>query len=120
MKSVHPTLRKGSKKSRKGQKVRFQVLPMRDIERCKRWLREVNNPTIGEDSRIEMIKGKTICNLYFKLEDYDRNLFGMTRHTLKQTAVPSVFTVGPFPDDQQASASNAPPAKRTRLQVRLS
>ena len=68
-----------------------------------------------------MIKGKTICSLHFKLEDYVRNLFGMTRHALKQTAVPSVFTVGPFPDDEQANASNAPPAaKRTRLQVRLS
>ena len=74
-----------------------------------RWL-EINNPTIGEDAGIEMIKGQIICNLHFKLEDYDRNLFGMTRHALKQTAVPSVFTVGLFPDDEQASASNAPPA----------
>ena len=110
-----------TEKSQKGQKVRFHVLPVRDSERCKRWLRAINNPTIGEDAGIEMIKGKTICSLHFKLEDYDRNLFGMTRHALKQTAVPSVFTVGPFPDDQQASASNAPPAaKLTRLQVRLS
>ena len=53
------------------------------------------------------------------LEDNDINLFGVMRHALKPTAVPSVFAVGPFPDDQQAGASNAPPsATRTRLQVR--
>ena len=48
-------------------------------------------------------------------------LFGKIRSALKPTAVPSVFAVGPFPDDEQAGASNAPPAaKRSRLQVRLS
>ena len=53
------------------------------------------------------------------LEDNDRNVFGMMRHALKPTAAPSVFAVGPFPDDQQAGATNAPPsAERTRLQVR--
>ena len=110
-----------TEKSQKGQKVCFHVLPVRDIEHCKQWLRAINNPTIGEDAGIEMIKGKTICSLHFKLEDYDRNLFGMKRDALKQTSVPFVFTVGPFPDDEQASASNAPPAaKRTHLQVRLS
>ncbi|CAL8350759.1 unnamed protein product [Boreogadus saida] len=44
-------------------------------------------------------------------------LFGKIRSALKPTAVPSVFAVGPFPDDEQAGASNAPPAaKRIRLQ----
>ena len=83
-------------------------MPVRDSERCKRWLRAINNPTIGEDAGIEMIKGKTICSLHFKLEDYDRNVFGMTRHALKQTAVPSVFTVGPFPDDRPALLMHLP------------
>ncbi|CAL8325903.1 unnamed protein product [Boreogadus saida] len=42
------------------------------------------------------------------------------RHALKPTAAPSVFAVGPFPDDQQAGATNAPPsATRTRLQKHL-
>ena len=68
------------------------MLPVRDSERYKRWL-PINNSKIGEDAGIEMIKGKTICSLHFKLEDYDRNLFGMMRHALKQIAVPSVFTV---------------------------
>ena len=39
-------------------------LPVRDSERCKRWLRVINNPTIGEDASIEMRKGKTICSLH--------------------------------------------------------
>ena len=43
----------------------------------------------------------------------------MMWHALKPRAVLSVFAVGPFPDDQQAGATNAPPsAERTRLQVR--
>ena len=72
-------------------------------------------------ARLTLIQFKVLFSVHFKLEDYDRNLFGMRRDALKQTSVPSVFTVGPFPDDKQASASNAPPAaKRTRLQVRLS
>ncbi|CAL8357577.1 unnamed protein product [Arctogadus glacialis] len=66
---------------------------------------------------MEIIKGKTICSLHFKLEDFDGRLFGKIRSALKPTAVPSVFAVGPFPDDEQAGASNAPPAaKRSRLQ----
>ena len=64
-----------TEKSQKGQKVCFHVLPVRDIEHCKQWLRAINNPTIGEDAGIEMIKGKTICSLHFKLEDYDIEYF---------------------------------------------
>ena len=57
-----------------------------------------------------MIKGKTICSLHFKLEDYDFNIFGMMRPTLKPTAVLSALWA---PDDQQAGGVSPPAAKRT-------
>jgi|UniRef100_A0A8C5B559 hypothetical protein len=110
-----------TEKSRLGQSVSFHGLPVKDAQRCKLWLRAINNPRVGEDTGKEIIKGKTICSLHFKLEDFDGRLFGKIRSALKPTAVPCVFAVGPCPDDEQAGASNAPPAaKRSRLQVRLS
>ncbi|XP_059899463.1 uncharacterized protein LOC132451154 isoform X2 [Gadus macrocephalus] len=106
-----------TEKSRLGQSVSFHGLPVKDAHRCKLWLRAINNPRVGEDTGMEIIKGKTICSLHFKLEDFDGRLFGKIRSALKPTAVPSVFAVGPFPGDEQAGASNAPPAaKRSRLQ----
>ena len=94
--------------------------------RCKQWLRAINNPAVGEDAGIEIVKGKTICSRHFKLEDYNRNLFGMMRDALKQTSVPSVFPAAPpaaaaaVPEDEQPGASRPPAAKRIRLQVRPS
>ena len=52
-------------------------------------------PHKREDASMEMLKGKTICSLHFKVEDYDINIFGMMRPALKPTAVLSVFAVGP-------------------------
>ena len=71
-----------TEKSGMGQRVRFHVFPVKDDQRCQLWLRAINNPTIGEDAGMEFIKGKTICSLHFKLEDYDVNLFRMMRHAL--------------------------------------
>uniref|UniRef100_A0A8C5AYI2 THAP-type domain-containing protein n=1 Tax=Gadus morhua TaxID=8049 RepID=A0A8C5AYI2_GADMO len=78
-----------TEKSRLGQSVSFHGLPVKDAQRCKLWLRAINNPRVGEDTGKEIIKGKTICSLHFKLEDFDGRLFGKIRSALKPTAVPS-------------------------------
>uniref|UniRef100_A0A8C5AMZ6 THAP-type domain-containing protein n=1 Tax=Gadus morhua TaxID=8049 RepID=A0A8C5AMZ6_GADMO len=82
-----------TEKSRLGQSVSFHGLLVEDAQRCKLWLRAINNPRVGEDTGKEIIKGKTICSLHFKLEDFDGRLFGKIRSALKPTAVPSVCSM---------------------------
>jgi len=100
-------------KTRKGQIVSFHHLPIRSFERCKQWLRAIKHPKFGEDTDLENLKTRRICSRHFKQEDYEPNVLRMRRTTLKDTAVPSIFT---FPDDDQPGPSGT---KRIRREVRL-
>nr|XP_055068376.1 peroxynitrite isomerase THAP4-like [Misgurnus anguillicaudatus] len=97
-------------KSRKGLEVSFHHFPIKDLERCKKWLRAINHPKFGEDTDMGNLKTRRICSRHFKEEDYEPNVLGMKRTTLKDTAIPSIFT---FPDDEQPGPSGI---KRIRLE----
>ncbi|XP_073713017.1 uncharacterized protein [Misgurnus anguillicaudatus] len=97
-------------KSRKGLEVSFHHFPIKDLERCKKWLRAINHPKFGEDTDMGNLKTRRICSRHFKEEDYEPNVLAMKRTTLKDTAIPSIFT---FPDDEQPGPSGI---KRIRLE----
>ncbi|XP_031135672.1 THAP domain-containing protein 5-like [Sander lucioperca] len=59
---------------------------------------------------MENLKNQRVCSHHFKQEDYEPNVLGMKRTTLKDTAIPSIFT---FPDDEQPGPSVS---KRIRLE----
>lgn len=99
-------------KTRKGQ-VSFHHFPIKDLERCKQWLRAIKHPKFGDDTVIENLKKCRICSLHFKHEDYEPNILAMKRTILKDTAIPSIFT---FPEDEQPGPSGT---KRIRLEARL-
>nr|XP_055065275.1 uncharacterized protein LOC129447538 [Misgurnus anguillicaudatus] len=80
------------------------------LERCKKWLRAINHQKFGEDTDMGNLKTRRICSRHFKEEDYEPNVLGMKRTTLKDTAIPSIFT---FPDDEQPGPSGI---KRIRLE----
>ncbi|XP_039520203.1 THAP domain-containing protein 5-like isoform X1 [Pimephales promelas] len=101
-------------KTRKGQIVSFHHLPIRSFERCKQWLRAIKHPKFGEDTDLENLKTRRICSRHFKQEDYEPNVLRMRRTTLKDTAVPSIFT---FPDDDQPGPSGT---KRIRRETPIS
>ncbi|XP_067284038.1 THAP domain-containing protein 5-like isoform X1 [Pseudorasbora parva] len=88
-------------KTRKGQVVRFHQFPAKDLERCKQWLRAINHPKFVEDD-VEKHKKKKVCSRHFKKEDYEPNVLGMKKVTLKDTAIPSIFT---FPEDEEPRPS---------------
>ncbi|XP_039667284.1 THAP domain-containing protein 1 A-like [Perca fluviatilis] len=89
-------------KTRKGQAVSFHHLPVKHLERCKQWLRAINHPKFREDTDMGNLKNLRVCSRHFKLEDYEPNVLGMKRITLKDTAIPSIFT---FPEDEQPGPS---------------
>ncbi|CAM4568707.1 unnamed protein product [Leuciscus chuanchicus] len=98
-------------KTRKGQAVSFHHLPVKHLERGKQWLRAIKHPKFGEDTDLENLKNQRVCSRHFKQEDYEPNVLGMKRTTLKDTAIPSIFT---FPDDEQPGPSGT---KRIRLET---
>ncbi|XP_051985367.1 uncharacterized protein LOC127645746 [Xyrauchen texanus] len=63
---------------------------------------------------MENLKTRRICSRHFKQEDYEPNVLRMKRTTLKDTAIPSIFT---FPDDEQPGPSGT---KRIRLETTIS
>lgn len=73
----------------------YYRFPVKDAERCKLWLRAVNNPKYDEDTAVDCLKNHRVCSLHFKPEDFERHLVweamgGDGVRKLRPTAVPSL------------------------------
>ncbi|KAF3686411.1 THAP domain-containing protein 4 [Channa argus] len=73
----------------------YYRFPVKDAERCKLWLRAVNNPKYDENTSIDCLKNHRVCSLHFKPEDFQRHLVwdemgGDGVKKLRPTAVPSL------------------------------
>lgn len=73
----------------------YYRFPVKDAERCKLWLRAVNNPKYDEDTALDCLKNHRVCSLHFKPEDFERHLVweamgGEGVRKLRPTAIPSL------------------------------
>ncbi|XP_073320794.1 uncharacterized protein [Pagrus major] len=102
-------------KWKRGAGVSYYRLPLKDPERCRQWLRAVNNPKYGESSAMETLHNLRVCSLHFKAEDLERNVLDKAEgyvygKRLKNTAVPSVNL-----DGEKPAASAQPKRRRVGL-----
>ncbi|XP_062278046.1 uncharacterized protein LOC133983108 isoform X2 [Scomber scombrus] len=97
----------------------FHGLPTRDPERCRIWLRTIQNPRLHEDMPASKYSGVRVCSLHFRPDDYEEDFRAKILNTtpkpsLKSGAVPSVF---PGRENREAGSSDASPRpapKRSR------
>lgn len=101
----------------------FHGLPTRDPQRCRTWLRAIQNPRFDENTPSSKYSGVRVCSLHFTPEDYEEDFRAKIlniapRPTLKSGAVPSVF---PGRRLGEAGGSDTPPVpKRRRTPVKCS
>lgn len=101
----------------------FHGLPTRDPQRCRTWLRAIQNPRFDENTPSSKYSGVRVCSLHFTPEDYEEDFRAKIlniapRPTLKSDAVPSVF---PGRRLGEAGGSDTPPVpKRRRTPVKCS
>ncbi|KAE8289367.1 hypothetical protein D5F01_LYC13256 [Larimichthys crocea] len=99
----------------------FHGLPTRDPQRCRTWLKAIQNPRLDEDTPVTRYGGVRVCSLHFTPEDYEEDfrakiLNTAPKPTLKSGAVPSVFPGRP--SAEPGSPGTRPPApKRGRTQA---
>lgn len=99
----------------------FHGLPTRDPQRCRTWLKAIQNPRLDENTPVSKYSGVRVCSLHFKPEDYEEDFRAKIlniapKPMLKSGAVPSVFPGRPLGEPGGSEAS--PPApKRSRTQV---
>ncbi|XP_049902332.1 uncharacterized protein LOC126391527 [Epinephelus moara] len=99
----------------------FHGLPTRDPQRCKIWLKAIQNPRFDENTPVSKYSGVRVCSLHFQPEDYEEDFRAKIlniapKPVLKSGAVPSVFPGRQH--GEPGSADTSPPApKRTRTQV---
>lgn len=70
---------KDHKRKRRGG-VSYYRFPVKDAERCKLWLKAVNNPKYVESSVVNSLKNLRVCSLHFKLEAFERHLAEILPH----------------------------------------
>lgn len=111
---------KGYKKAR-SRGVVFHSLPTRDPERCRKWLKAVQNPKFDENTPVSKYGNIRVCSQHFKPEDYEPDIQAelmktTPRKILKSNVIPSVFSGRqlehlrtPLPaDDRSRTEVNAP------------
>ncbi|XP_045900903.1 peroxynitrite isomerase THAP4-like [Micropterus dolomieu] len=106
----------------KSRGVVFHGLPTRDPQRCRTWLKAIQNPRFDEDTPVSKYSGVRVCSLHFKPEDYEEDfrakILNVTpKPTLKSGAVPSVFPGRQRGQPGSSDASPPPPPKRSRAQT---
>nr|XP_046255405.1 uncharacterized protein LOC124064746 [Scatophagus argus] len=99
----------------------FHGLPTRDPQRCRTWLKAIQNPRLDENTPVSKYSGVRVCSLHFKPDDYEEDFRARILNTapkpmLKSGAVPSVFP-GRQRGEAGSSGSASPAAKRGRTQV---
>ncbi|GAA6227812.1 uncharacterized protein LOC108877765 isoform X1 [Lates japonicus] len=87
---------KGYKKAR-SRGVVFHSLPTRDPERCRKWLKAIQNPKFDENTPVGKYGNIRVCSQHFKPEDYEPDIQAelmktTPRKILKSNAIPSVFS----------------------------
>lgn len=99
----------------------FHGLPTRDPQRCRTWLKEIQNPRFDENTPASKYSGVRVCSLHFQPDDYEEDFRAKIlniapKPVLKSGAVPSVFPGRQH--DEPGSADTSPPApKRSRTQA---
>ncbi|XP_076593496.1 uncharacterized protein LOC143324687 [Chaetodon auriga] len=99
----------------------FHGLPTRDPQRCRTWLKAIQNPRLDENTPVSKYSGVRVCSLHFKPEDYEEDFRAKIlniapKPMLKSGAVPSVFPGRQLGEPGGTEAS--PPApKRSRTQA---
>nr|XP_046242257.1 uncharacterized protein LOC124057754 [Scatophagus argus] len=86
---------KGYKKAR-SRGVVFHSLPTRDPERCRKWLKAIQNPKFDENTPVSKYGNIRVCSQHFKPEDYEPDIQAelmktTPRKILKSNVIPSVF-----------------------------
>lgn len=74
----------------------FHSFPLKDVERCRKWLMAIGHAKYGVDTAVDRMKSLRVCSKHFTDDDYKRDLQAELlkikgRRKLKDTAVPSVF-----------------------------
>ncbi|XP_044053080.1 uncharacterized protein LOC122876591 isoform X2 [Siniperca chuatsi] len=111
---------KGYKKAR-SRGVVFHSLPTRDPERCRKWLKAIQNPKFDENTPVSKYGNIRVCSQHFKPEDYEPDIQAelmktTPRKILKSHVIPSVFSgrqqeelSTPLPaDDRSRTEAKAP------------
>lgn len=99
----------------------FHGLPTRDPQRCRIWLKAIQNPRFDENTPVSKYSGVRVCSLHFKPEDYEEDFRAKIlniapKPMLKSGAVPSVFP-GRQRGEPGGSDSSPPAPKRSRTPV---
>ncbi|XP_039989138.1 uncharacterized protein LOC120793277 isoform X2 [Xiphias gladius] len=87
---------KGYKKAR-SRGVVFHSLPTRDPERCRKWLKAIQNPKFDENTPVNKYGNIRVCSQHFKPHDYEPDIQAelmktTPRKILKYNVIPSVFS----------------------------
>lgn len=87
---------KGYKKAR-SRGVVFHSLPTRDPERCRKWLKAIQNPKFDENTPVNKYGNIRVCSQHFKSEDYEPDIQAelmktTPRKILKSNVIPTVFS----------------------------
>uniref|UniRef100_A0A3B5A816 THAP domain-containing protein 1 n=1 Tax=Stegastes partitus TaxID=144197 RepID=A0A3B5A816_9TELE len=72
----------------------FHGLPTRDPQRCRTWLKAIQNPRFDENTPVSRYSGVRVCSLHFTAEDYEEDFRAKIlniapKPMLKGGAVPS-------------------------------
>lgn len=100
----------------------FHGLPTRDPQRCRTWLKAIQNPRLDEDTPVSKYSGVRVCSLHFRPEDYEEDFRAKILNTapkpmLKSGAVPSVFPGRQHAEPGGGGAASAAAPKRRRTQA---
>ena len=101
--------------------------PVKDPERCKKWVRAIKNPKYNENTATGELHGLRVCSRHFKPEEFERaemtmkhRLMGGSGRNRIGAKLPAVLSTTAVPSinlDDAESAAEPPPAKRIRTQV---
>ncbi|XP_008300191.1 uncharacterized protein LOC103372349 [Stegastes partitus] len=102
----------------------FHGLPTRDPQRCRTWLKAIQNPRFDENTPVSRYSGVRVCSLHFTAEDYEEDFRAKIlniapKPMLKGGAVPSVFPGRQSGEPRRADTS-APAPKRQRAPASIS
>uniref|UniRef100_A0AAQ5WYP8 THAP-type domain-containing protein n=1 Tax=Amphiprion ocellaris TaxID=80972 RepID=A0AAQ5WYP8_AMPOC len=101
----------------------FHGLPTRDPQRCRTWLKAIQNPRFDENTPVSKYSGVRVCSLHFTAEDYEEDFRGKIlniapKPMLKSGAVPSVFP-GRHSGALGRTDTSAPAPKRRKIPVTI-
>uniref|UniRef100_A0A3Q1BHM0 THAP domain-containing protein 1 n=1 Tax=Amphiprion ocellaris TaxID=80972 RepID=A0A3Q1BHM0_AMPOC len=102
----------------------FHGLPTRDPQRCRTWLKAIQNPRFDENTPVSKYSGVRVCSLHFTAEDYEEDFRGKIlniapKPMLKSGAVPSVFP-GRHSGALGRTDTSAPAPKRRKIPASVS